>query len=160
MICKKCGEAFTLQPGKPGLANVCPTCTEPPEAHARKVELRAADQKAAVDAERANKRNREEAEREKRELAAMGFEVVQRFRVEIPVESKRQPSVVTERDTMRRIREAIEKGTLVQPFRPADVNRALGIDYAGVFLPKHRVGNPGGFTEHFVQIQRGLYRLT
>lgn len=64
-----------------------------------------------------------------------------------------------ERDTMRRIREAVEKGALVQPFRPGDVNRALGIDYAGVFLPKHRVGNPGGFTEHFIQIERGLYRL-
>ena len=64
-----------------------------------------------------------------------------------------------ERNTMRRIREAIERGRLVQPFRPADVNRALGIDYAGVFLPKHRVGNPGGFTQLFVQIGRGLYRL-
>jgi hypothetical protein len=39
------------------------------------------------------------------------------------------------------------------------VNRALGIDYAGVFLPEHRVGNPGGFTQHFIQIERGLYRL-
>ncbi len=64
-----------------------------------------------------------------------------------------------ERTTIRRIREAIESGTLVRPFRASDVNRALGIDYAGVFLPKHRVGNPGGFTEHFVQIERGLYRL-
>lgn len=63
------------------------------------------------------------------------------------------------RNTMRGIREAIERGRLVQPFRPAGVNRALHIDYAGVFLPKHRVGNPGGFTEHFVQIERGLYRL-
>ena len=64
-----------------------------------------------------------------------------------------------ERTTMRRIREAIKNGAVVQPFRSADLNRALGIDYGGVFLPKHRVGNPGGFTEHFVQIQRGLYRL-
>jgi hypothetical protein len=59
---------------------------------------------------------------------------------------------------MRAIRQAIEDGKLVQPFRPSDVNRALGIDYAGVFLPKHRVGNPGGYTEHFVRIERGLYR--
>ena len=64
-----------------------------------------------------------------------------------------------ERETMRLIREAIKNGTLVQPFRPADVNRALGIDYAGVFLPKHRVGNPGGFSERFVQIKRSLYCL-
>jgi hypothetical protein len=66
---------------------------------------------------------------------------------------------VMERNTIRRIREAIKSGSLVQPFRASDVNRVLGIDYAGVFLPKHRVGNPGGFTEHFVQTERGLYRL-
>ncbi|HEV2136506.1 MAG TPA: hypothetical protein VGR47_19960 [Terracidiphilus sp.] len=89
----------------------------------------------------------------------MGFEVVRRLRVEIPLKDERRTTVVMERDTMRHIREAIERGTLVQPFRPAAVNRTLGIDYAGVFLPKHRVGNPGGFTEHFVQIERGLYRL-
>lgn len=67
--------------------------------------------------------------------------------------------MMMERTTLRRIRDAIGKGTLTQPFRPADVNRALGSDYAGVFLPKHRVGNPGGNTEHFVRIERGLYRL-
>ena len=39
------------------------------------------------------------------------------------------------------------------------MNRALGIHWAGVFLPKHREGNPGGQTELFVQIERGLYRL-
>jgi hypothetical protein len=43
-----------------------------------------------------------------------------------PVSSKMSgaKTVVMERDTLRRIREAIEKGTLVQPSRPADVNRA------------------------------------
>ena len=35
----------------------------------------------------------------------------------------------------------------------------LGIDWAGTFLPKHRVGNPGGFTELFVRIRRGVYCL-
>jgi hypothetical protein len=68
-----------------------------------------------------------------------------------------------ERETMRRIREAVNSGTLTEPFRAADVNRALKIHYAGVFLPKHRVGNPGmkgkKNTEHFVLIERGLYRL-
>ena len=68
-----------------------------------------------------------------------------------------------EKETMRRIREAIRAGSLTEPFRAADVNRALHIGYAGVFLPKHRVGNPGTNgrknTEHFVQIERGLYRL-
>lgn len=60
---------------------------------------------------------------------------------------------------MRRIREAVKRATLTEPFRAADVNRALKIHYAGVFLPKHRVGNPGKNTEHFVLIERGVYRL-
>jgi hypothetical protein len=64
-----------------------------------------------------------------------------------------------ERETIRGIREAIRNLVLKEPFRAADVNRILGIGYAGVFLPKHRVGNPGKNTELFVQIERGLYRL-
>jgi hypothetical protein len=66
---------------------------------------------------------------------------------------------VIERDTIRRIREAVGGGRLKQPFRAADVNDALNITFAGVFLPKHRLGNPGGNTELFVQISRGFYRL-
>jgi len=42
---------------------------------------------------------------------------------------------------------------------PEDVNKALSIHWAGTFLPKHRVGNPGGNTPLFIQIGRGLYRL-
>jgi hypothetical protein len=34
--CSKCGEAFELLPGKPGFVNVCPSCTQSPEASARK----------------------------------------------------------------------------------------------------------------------------
>ncbi len=72
-------------------------------------------------------------------------------------------SVHTERETIRRIKEAVKDGTLVEPFTPAAVNQAIGINFAGVFLPKHRVGNPGfrdkANTELFVQIERGLYRL-
>jgi hypothetical protein len=29
----------------------------------------------------------------------------------------------------------------------------------GVFLPKHRRGNPGGYTEHFLQNPDGSYSL-
>jgi archaeosine-15-forming tRNA-guanine transglycosylase len=64
-----------------------------------------------------------------------------------------------ERDTIRRIREAVANGQLANTFRATDVNLALGIDFASTFLPKHRVGNPGGNTELFVQASRGLYRL-
>lgn len=61
--------------------------------------------------------------------------------------------------TIREIRRAIRVGTLVEPFKPAHVNAALGIDFAGRFLPKHRVGNPDNQTELFLQLARGLYRL-
>lgn len=64
-----------------------------------------------------------------------------------------------ERDTIRSIRQAVAAGRVPAQFRAADVNHALGIEWAGVFLPKHREGNPGGDTELFVQIDRGLYRL-
>lgn len=64
-----------------------------------------------------------------------------------------------ERDTIRRIRQAVADRRLAEPFRAADVYRVLRIDFAGTFLPKHRVGNPGNNTELFVQVNRGLYRL-
>jgi hypothetical protein len=67
--------------------------------------------------------------------------------------------MVYERDTIRRIREAVASGKLGKDFRAEDVNKALRIEFAGVFLPKHRVGNPGRFTELFVRISAGLYRL-
>jgi hypothetical protein len=69
----------------------------------------------------------------------------------------------SERETTRLIRDAVKRGTLIEPFTPADVNLAIGIDYAGAFLPKHRVGNHGFKgklnTEHFAQVKRGFYQL-
>jgi hypothetical protein len=53
-----------------------------------------------------------------------------------------------------------QSGKLHAVFSPADVNAALGIHWAGTFLPKHRVGNPGGFTELFVRVEKGRYQLT
>lgn len=66
---------------------------------------------------------------------------------------------VHEGKTVKRIRNGVASGTIPGIFRPADVNRALKIDWAGVFLPKHCEGNSGGDTELFVQIRRGVYRL-
>lgn len=56
------------------------------------------------------------------------------------------------RTTIERIRKAIARKRLSQPFRPADINKELGIDWAGTFLPKHRCGNPGGYREFFTRI--------
>ena len=67
-----------------------------------------------------------------------------------------------EGETIRRIRDAVSRGLLEEPFSPRDVNDALGIHWAEAFLPKHRVGNPGRYTELFVQVsyRPALYRLT
>jgi hypothetical protein len=64
-----------------------------------------------------------------------------------------------ERDTIRKIRDAVHRGLLGQRFTPGEVNKALRIHWAGTFLPKHRVGNPGGYTELFVRVSAGVYRL-
>ncbi len=64
-----------------------------------------------------------------------------------------------ERDTIRRIREAVQTDRLPRQFTPADVNKVLSIHWAGTFLPKHRVGNPGGYTVLFVRVSSGVYRL-
>ena len=63
--------------------------------------------------------------------------------------------------TIQAIRWASAEGTLGPVFSPRDVNDALGIHWAGTFLPKHRVGNPGGYTELFLQINNtpALYSL-
>ena len=67
-----------------------------------------------------------------------------------------------EGNTIRRLRDAVCLGLLEEPFSPRDVNEALGIYWGGAFLPKHRVGNPGGNTELFVRVncRPALYRLT
>ena len=66
---------------------------------------------------------------------------------------------IMERETIHEIREAVRNGRIQHEFTPADVNNALGIDWAGTFLPKHRVGNPGRHTELFVRVRSGVYEL-
>jgi hypothetical protein len=86
------------------------------------------------------------------------MEIVSGERYHVPL-SPSNNEMAYERDAIRRIREAVAGGKLGKEFRAEDVNRALGIEFAGTFLPKHRVGNPGGNTELFVRISAGLYRL-
>lgn len=61
------------------------------------------------------------------------------------------------------IYDAVAGGRLKEPFSPADVRTACP-GYAdhtyGVFLPKHRIGNPGGNTELFEQVSAGRYKTT
>lgn len=60
------------------------------------------------------------------------------------------------------IRRARRSGLLPHRFRAKDV-RVAGPGWAertySVFLPKHRVGNPGGYTMYFVQHDDGSYSL-
>jgi hypothetical protein len=60
------------------------------------------------------------------------------------------------------IRRARRVGVLPERFRSADVRRACPswADHTyGVFLPKHRRGNPGGYTEYFEQHDDGSFSL-
>lgn len=60
------------------------------------------------------------------------------------------------------IRHALDEGRLPRRFRGSDLKRACPgwaeRTYA-VFLPKHRVGNPGGYTVYFEQHPDGSYSL-
>jgi hypothetical protein len=60
------------------------------------------------------------------------------------------------------IRKAVGEEHLSELFSQEAVKNAVP-GYAEktyhVFLPKHRKGNPGGNTELFVRVSRGLYRL-
>ena len=64
-----------------------------------------------------------------------------------------------ERVTIRKIREAVRTGGLPPQFTPADVDKALHIHWAGTFLSKHRIGNPGKHTGLFVRVKSGIYML-
>lgn len=60
------------------------------------------------------------------------------------------------------VRHAVARGDLPQCFRPNDVRRACpgwANHTYGMFLPKHRRGNPGGYTEYFLQNPDGSYSL-
>lgn len=63
---------------------------------------------------------------------------------------------------VQEIRQARAQGRLGERFRAADVRQACPgwADHTyGVFLPKHREGNPGGYTPYFRQNSDGSYSL-
>ena len=69
---------------------------------------------------------------------------------------------LTVKDIVGKIRRAIEQGTLSERFRAADVRRACpGWDYRTYnnFLPKYRLGNPGGHAVYFKRNPDGTYSL-
>jgi hypothetical protein len=61
------------------------------------------------------------------------------------------------------IQGALREGRLPASFRPDDIRRACPgwADHTyGVFLPKHRRGNPGGYTVYFERHEDGTYSLS
>ncbi|HEY3684229.1 MAG TPA: hypothetical protein VGL93_14430 [Streptosporangiaceae bacterium] len=63
---------------------------------------------------------------------------------------------------MADIRQARYEGRLPERFHPTDVRQACpgwAEHTYGVFLPKHRLGNPGGYTAYFVRHSDGTYSL-
>lgn len=67
----------------------------------------------------------------------------------------------TEGAAIRHIFEAVTHDRMAVLFSARDVNGSLGKHWAGTFLSKHRVGNPGGESELFVRGSRrpARYRL-
>ena len=49
-----------------------------------------------------------------------------------------------------RVWAAEEEGRLAEPFTAKRVNGLLGIGYARQFLPRPRIDNPGGESQHLV----------
>lgn len=65
-------------------------------------------------------------------------------------------------DVVREIGLAIQQGRLPERFRAVDVRRACpGWDYRTYnnFLPKYRLGNPGGHKVYFRRNPDGTYSL-
>jgi hypothetical protein len=72
------------------------------------------------------------------------------------------PTLVTVSRFVAHIRAAVRDGRLPRRFRPNDVRRACpgwADRTYSVFLPKHRRGNPGGYTEYFEQHKDGSFSL-
>ncbi len=75
MVCSKCKGEFQLRPGKPGYANVCPSCVESPQAHAERFAREERLHKEWARAEREHSRQIERTARSKRIMDSLGFEI-------------------------------------------------------------------------------------
>lgn len=59
------------------------------------------------------------------------------------------------------ITKAVSTKKLMQPFSVNDVNNRCSnlLLNSPSFLSKHAEGNPGGYTEYFVRMSKGKYKL-
>lgn len=60
-----------------------------------------------------------------------------------------------QRNLVQQIRNAVSTGRVKEPFRFSDFSF---LNNSPSFISKHAVGN-GKYTEYFVRISRGLYKL-
>ena len=66
------------------------------------------------------------------------------------------------RNLVGKIRHDVEQGVIPKRFRGTDLMTAhpdWPKSTCSNFLPKHRIGNPNGNTEHFIQHEDGSYSL-
>ena len=65
------------------------------------------------------------------------------------------------KNTMTKIYNAVSRGTINPNHIKSKDLRNIGIDEStsSTFMPKHRIGNPGGNPIHFERINRGTYRF-
>lgn len=62
---------------------------------------------------------------------------------------------------IKAIDEALQTGSLKQPFRSSDFKftcPGFAEKTYSTFLAKHSLGNPGKNTQYFVRVGRGLYK--
>jgi hypothetical protein len=60
------------------------------------------------------------------------------------------------------VQRASRDGRIAARFSPDDLRRVCpgwAHHTSGVFLPKHRKGNPGGYTPYFIRNSDGTYSL-
>jgi hypothetical protein len=60
-----------------------------------------------------------------------------------------------QKNLVQQIKETIKEGKVKEPFKPKDFPFLIK---SPSFISKHSVGN-GNYTEYFVRISRGLYKL-
>jgi hypothetical protein len=56
---------------------------------------------------------------------------------------------------VQQIRDAVQSGMVKEPFKSSDFNF---LSRSPSFISKHAVGN-GKYTEYFIRIARGIYKL-
>lgn len=61
----------------------------------------------------------------------------------------------------KKICDAVKAGILIEPFDVKAVNNKVNniLKNSPAFLSKHRIGNPGGYSERFKRVKPGFYQV-